>query len=69
MPAFSPEERLAQASKVSSGERLEIMSNEKSSSEARVQFTKWLLAPMFSEQLGFLLVDSPEGCVRIQKLG
>lgn len=73
LPAFSPEERLAQASNVSPKERLGIACDDKLLSDPRefqdyVDSTKRLLGPTLSEQLGFLLVDSPEGRARVQKL-
>lgn len=73
LPALSPEERLALASNVSSKERLGIVRDDKLLSDPRrvqeyVDSTKRLLGPTLSEQLGFLLVDSPEARAKIQKL-
>lgn len=73
LPAFSPEERLALASQVSPKERLGIVRDDETLTDPRrfqeyLDSTKRLLGPSLSEQLGFLLVDSPEGRAKIQKL-
>ncbi len=73
LPALSPEERLAQASYVSPKERLGIVRDDKVLSDPLsflryIDSTKRLLGPELSKKLEFLLVDSPEGRVRIQKL-